>query len=147
MSKKYTALRHPKTAQELRANQFRNDPYVRAKRRNLPTAWDDLIKHKQKSWKYLGRKQQYRENNHGYEWHEYGYSWRDREGAMIAMNIMERLEILGCYYERTRNGVKWFGPSYWIKNHCNCCFTRLISDIQSPEFGDWCPNLNCCFIS
>lgn len=39
------SLRHPRTRQELRAGA------VRAKRRNIPTAWDDLGRDMQRSWK------------------------------------------------------------------------------------------------
>jgi hypothetical protein len=140
-------LRYPKTRQELRANQERNDPYVRGKRRNLPTAWDDNYVHKQKSWKYLGRDNQYRENTNDYDWHEFEFSYRDIERTMIAHNIMDWLERTGCYYKRTRKGLKWFGPNWWIRNHCKCCYTRLINDFLSEKFGDWCPNPNCCFVS
>jgi len=142
-----SCLRHPRTTQEIRANQDRNDPYVRGKRRNLPTAWDDQFVRKQKSWKYLGRDHQYRESGHGYEWHEFQYSWRDPERRMIARTIMDWLERFGCFYETTRGGFRWFGPAWWVKGHCRCCYTRLISDIQSEEFGDWCPNPDCCFLN
>ena len=112
-----STLRYPRTTQELRANQERNSPYVRGKRRNLPTAWDDQFIHKQKSWKYLGRDHQYRVTGHGYEWHEYKYSWRDRVKLMIAFNIMEWLDRIGCFYEKTDDGFKWFGPSWWIRGN------------------------------
>lgn len=140
-------LRYPRTTQELRANQERNDPYVRGKRRKLPTAWDDQIIRKQKSWKYLGRDHQYREHCHGYEWHEFPYSWRDAERRMIARNIMDWLERIGCFHETTTRGFRWFGPSWWLKGHCRCCYTQLICDTQSKEFGDWCPNPDCCFLN
>ena len=48
----YHWMRHPRTAQELRANQGKNNPLVRAKRRTLPTNWDDNFIREQKSWKY-----------------------------------------------------------------------------------------------
>lgn len=104
-------LRYPKTTQELRANQDRNDPYVRRKRRNIPTAWDDQFVRKQKSWKYLSkRKKQYRTEDLGYSWHEFDYSWREPERFMVARNIMRKLEFIGCFYEHTREGIRWFGP-------------------------------------
>jgi hypothetical protein len=103
-------LRYPRTRQEIRANQDRNDPYVRGRRRKLPTAYDDQFVRKQKSWKYLRRKTQYREKDLGYDWHEFEYSWRDCERRMIARNIMNRLDNLGCFYEYTRDGIRWFGP-------------------------------------
>ena len=104
-------LRYPKTTQELRANQDRNDPYVRSKRRNIPTAWDDQFVRKQKSWKYLSkRKKQYRTDNADYDWHEFDYHWSETERRMIARNIMRHLESIGCLYEHTREGIRWFGP-------------------------------------
>jgi hypothetical protein len=134
----------------LRANQDRNDPYVRGKRRNIPTAYDDLIIHKQKSWKYLGRKHQYRDRDSGYEWHEYKYNWRDVQERMISRNLMNWLDKQGCFYEHSGYGgwnklisIKWFGPAWWIKGHCPKCYTRLVCDALSSEFGDWCPNDEC----
>jgi hypothetical protein len=104
-------LRYPRTTQELRANQDRNDPYVRKGRRKLPTAYDDQFVHKQKSWKYLRRRKQYRDEDKGYDWHEFEYSWHDYERRMLARNIMKRLDQIGCFYEHTRTGgIKWFGP-------------------------------------
>ena len=137
-------LRHPRTTQELRENQGRN-PFARGKRRkgNLPSAWDDLWIRSQKSWKYLGRDHQYREKDNGYDWHEFLYSWRDAERLMIARNIEDWLAKLGCYHKQTRGGVRWFGPSKWIKGYCPYCYTKLISDTLSEEFGDWCPNNDC----
>jgi hypothetical protein len=58
--------RKPKTTQEYRANE--SCPYVRAKRRNIPTWYDDLYAHPQKSWK-VKRKTQYHPNKRG-ERHE-----------------------------------------------------------------------------
>ena len=142
-----SSIRHPKTKQELRANQDRNNSYVRGKRRNIPTAYDDLPIKKKKSWKNLSRKTQYRENKHGYEWHKYKYSCLDRQKQMVANNIRDWLERLECFYERTSDGLKWFGPHYWIKDHCRYCHTKLISDMLSKEFGDWCPNEDCFHIN
>lgn len=102
-------MRHPHTTQELRANQDRNDPYVRKSRHNLPTSYDDGMVQSQKSWKYLGRKQQYREEK-GYGWYKFEYSFHDAERRMIARNIMRRLTDLGCFYKHTRSGIEWFGP-------------------------------------
>ncbi len=42
---KYRWIRHPHTAQELRAGA------VRAKRASLPTARDDIMRRPQRSWK------------------------------------------------------------------------------------------------
>jgi len=104
-------LRYPRTTQELRANQDRSDPYVRGKRRNLPTAYDDQFVRKQKSWKYSRiRRKQYREKDLGYDWHEFDCSWRDPERRIIARNIINRLGSLGCFYEYTHKGIRWFGP-------------------------------------
>ena len=103
-------MRHPRTQQERRANQERNDRLVRSSRKNLPTSYDDIWIRSQKSWKYLGRKQQYREETN-YGWYHYDYSYFDTESRMVARNIMNRLESLGCFYENTRNGIRWFGPA------------------------------------
>ncbi len=55
-------FRSPRTTQELRANQ--SCPYTRAKRRNIPTSYDDIYARKQKSWKDK-RKKQYHPNKRG----------------------------------------------------------------------------------
>lgn len=113
-------LRYPRTTQEKRANQDKNSPYVRGKRKNLPTAWDDIIVYKQKSWKYLGRKHQYREKKDNYAWREYQYNWNDAESLLIMRNIVSHVERLGCYWERccseTRrygSKIRWYGPPYF----------------------------------
>ena len=107
-------LRYPRTTQELRANQEKNSPYVRGKRKNLPTAWDDIIVKRQKSWKYLGRKHQYRENKYNYSWREYQYDWRDLESLLTMRNIISHMEKLGCYWESCRNSkIRWYGPPYF----------------------------------
>lgn len=54
-------LRYPKTTQEKRLNE-RDRGFTRGKRRNIPSAWDDLIPRKQRSWK-KHRKHKYREDN------------------------------------------------------------------------------------
>lgn len=136
-------LRHPKTTQELRANQDRNDPYVRAKRRNLPTAWDDQFVRQQKSWKTLGRDHQYRDAEERYAWHEIRYSYRDVEMRMVAYRIIEKLRAGGFYFKWTGGGVRWYGPAWGYKDLCPFCFTELISDTLSPIYGDWCPNDDC----
>lgn len=52
-------LRHPHTRNELRANE--NYPaLVRAKRRSLPTDWDDKPIHKERSWKSTKRANQWK---------------------------------------------------------------------------------------
>ena len=58
MSKRYCFFRHPQTGNELRANAGAD---VRAKRnpRHLPTAWDDINRCLQRTWK-LYRKTQYK---------------------------------------------------------------------------------------
>jgi hypothetical protein len=59
-------MRYPKTTQELRANQDRWDSFVRGKRRRkrLPTSYDDLWVHEQKTWKNK-RKTQYHNKDIG----------------------------------------------------------------------------------
>lgn len=103
-------MRHPRTQQERRANQERNNPLVRGGRKNLPTSYDDIWVRSQKSWKYLGRKQQYREETN-YGWHTFNYNYFDTESRMVARNIMRKLESLGCFYKHTRTGIEWFGPA------------------------------------
>ena len=109
--------RHPKTTQERRASQERNDPLIRRKRaaRNLPTVYDDIPIHREKSWKKK-RKTQYRANDCDYNWHEFHYdrSWKNwrinPEARMIAYNMQDRLDELGCFWEYTSKGMRWFGP-------------------------------------
>lgn len=105
------SLRYPKTTQELRANQFKNDPYIRSKRRNLPTVYADQFVHLEKSWKSI-RKNQYRnpEDSH-YQWREFEYNWSDKDSRLYAKQIIEQLFQIGCYYEFVRyNKFKWYGP-------------------------------------
>ena len=104
-------MRRPRTQQERRANQERNDPLVRSGRKDLPTSYDDICIRSQKSWKYLGRKQQYREEEEDYGWYKFDYTYFDAERLMIARNIMRQLEKLGCFYKHIRNGIEWFGPA------------------------------------
>lgn len=55
--KRYCGIRHPKTYQEIKKN---SDPdykeFVRPKRRNLPTSWDDIPRNTQRSWKEQSKK-------------------------------------------------------------------------------------------
>jgi hypothetical protein len=102
-------MRHPRTQQERCANQERNDPLVRRSRKNLPTSYDDFWVRSQKSWKWFGRKQQYREEEN-YGWYKFDYTFNS-ESRMVARNIMNQLEKLGCFYRHTRGGIKWFGPA------------------------------------
>lgn len=101
-------LRHPRTTQEIRANLDKNDPLIRGRRRNLPTAWDDLFVRHQKSWKYLRREKQYREDGDDYSWNEFHYEWHERQAAY---RIIDRLQKLGCYYEWLGGGIRWYGPN------------------------------------
>jgi len=108
----YGCLRNPRTTQERRANQERNNPLIRGRRRKLPNAWDDIPRSSdQKSWKVLGRKHQYRDEKKGYSLHEFTYSWCDVESRMITRNIMRHLDQIGCWYEYAFEGIKWFGPA------------------------------------
>lgn len=119
-------LRYPKTTQEIKENLDKFDTKIRGKRRNLPTAYDDQFVRHQKSWKYLRRKTQYRDNNCSYEWHEFVYNhhwknWRNRDttGYLKAKSIQKQLEKIGCYFENdydASNGntvLRWFGPSLY----------------------------------
>lgn len=128
MSKKYlnVFLRHPKTRQEIRENLDKHDVKVRAKRRNLPTVYDDIFVKKQKSWKWLKRKNQYRDADCNYAWHEFTYSiesakniWEyDKTKENIISNLREDINQLGlysetiCYRDQDNliHGIKWFGP-------------------------------------
>lgn len=103
-----TFLRHPRTTQEIRANLDKYDPLIRKRRRKLPTAWDDQYIHPQKSWKYLRRNKQYRENGNGYSWHEVHYKYNERQ---VTYKIVYLLQKLGCYYEWLNGGgIRWYGP-------------------------------------
>jgi len=141
--KRWAWLRHPRTTQELRANQDRNDPLVRGKRRNIPTAWDDNHIRSQKSWKYLGRKHQYRDADERYNWHKIEYHWRDVEKRQVAHNILDRVKAGGFYHKYTGYGILWYGPAWGFNSICPLCHTELISDTLSPQYGDWCPNDEC----
>lgn len=58
-------FRNPRTTQELKMNQ---DGLCRAKRRRLPTVYDDLVRGdlKNRSWKKQSRRRrQYKETNQG----------------------------------------------------------------------------------
>ena len=101
-------LRHPRTTQERKCNQDKNDGLVRGKRRNLPTSYDDLIIPINKSWKSR-RKKQYREDIN-YFWYEFEYNYRCVQKRAIFKNIIEQLEKIGCYYEYFPGGIRWFGP-------------------------------------
>ena len=105
-------LRHPKTTQEIKANLDKFDPYVRGRRRKLPTAYDDIFPSPERSWKKNGRKTQYRVADHGYDWHEYTCPHRRLLGGHDGLmdKIQVKLDELGCFYEWTGRGIKWFGP-------------------------------------
>jgi hypothetical protein len=55
----WTGFRHPRTAAEIAANAAAVDDGfpVPGRRRNLPTAWDDLPRHVERSWKAHRRTQ------------------------------------------------------------------------------------------
>jgi hypothetical protein len=104
--------RHPKTLQERKANQDKFDTKIRGKRRNLPNSWDDIQVQHQKSWKYLRREKQYRNNDDDYSWHEFQYDYWDGQKRDMMIRIINRLKMIGCYYEYIRGGIRWFGPEY-----------------------------------
>ena len=109
----YSIVRHPRTTQE-RKNNIQN-PFVRAKRRKkLPNSCDDIFIRPQKSWKYLGRKHQYREDKNGYEWHELNYLYHERQ---MAIDLAEHLSRIGCFHEWTGRGLRWFGPAWRLNNY------------------------------
>lgn len=47
-------FRKPRTTQELRE---KDSPYVRTKRKHIPTNWDDISRYFPKSWKDCTKKQ------------------------------------------------------------------------------------------
>lgn len=102
-------LRHPRTTQERRFNQDKYDLTVRAKRRNLPTSYDDFFISRKKCWKD-SRKEQYRVADSNYTWHEFHYSYQNYCERHKFHKIMDQLERLGCYFEWTSKGIRWFGP-------------------------------------
>ena len=103
-------LRHPRTTQERRCNQGKNNKLVRSKRRskNLVNTYDDIFVPRVKSWKKL-RKQQYREENN-YSWHEFSYDIHCSWHRTFRNKILKELERLGCYFEYIGYGIRWFGP-------------------------------------
>lgn len=50
--------RRPRTTQERKANQEKNDILVRPKRKDLPTSYDDFYIKEEKSWKSKRKQQQ-----------------------------------------------------------------------------------------
>lgn len=137
----YKMLRHPRTTQERKENI--NNPFVRGKRRRLPNAWDDIFIRPQKSWKYLGRKHQYREEKHNYEWHEFKYEYHERR---LAIQLADFLSRLGCFHEWTGGGIRWYGPAWILKGRCPRCYSKLITDNLSQLYGNWCSNEECSYI-
>lgn len=112
----YVCLRHPRTTQELRANQNKFDTMIRAKRRNLPTDRDDDFVRNPKSWKATGRRKQYRENKKGYEWRCFNRIspyWDERDETWVRYRwLYQKLAASDCYYDSFGGGVKWFGPDF-----------------------------------
>lgn len=104
-------LRHPRTQQERRENQSKQDRLVRPSRRanRLPTNYDDIQVHTQKSWK-CRRKRQWHADKTGYAWRDFRFSaggWRYTKLRRIEYH----LKRLGCYSEWIPCGVRWFGPN------------------------------------
>ena len=95
--------RHPKTTQERRAHQGWR---VRAKRTNLPTVYDDICVHHEKSWKSR-RKKQYRPEARSkrikrvikLESHPYGHELIDE---LVRQDIAYRIEYV-CESEKRWN--------------------------------------------
>ena len=109
----FNYYRSPKTRQERRANEGKNDPLIRAKRRanNLPTNYDDIRVHHDLCWKSL-RKTKYRINHKGYQWRIY-----TGKNYQLISQLYRRLENLGCYYDYIRSGIVWYGPEiFWDKD-------------------------------
>lgn len=109
----YVFMRYPRTTQERKANLDKYDTMIRGKRRNLPTAYDDIFVRPQKSWKSTGRRKQYRENKEGYEWRYFPYVWDDSEQWVRYRQLYRTLQASDCYYEDVRyGGLRWFGPDF-----------------------------------
>lgn len=103
-------MRSPRTQQERRANQDKNDPLIRARRRasRLPTEWDDIFLKRPKSWKYWrSRAKQHYTNRGACGWHE--LKW-DLVGWCAYWSTMDRVKDAGCCIQRIPGGIRWYGP-------------------------------------
>lgn len=113
--KQFGYYRYPRTTQEKRANQGKQDPLVRPSRRSngLPTSYDDLQKCHQKSWK-VRRKKQYREDKTGFGWF---YIDPEHPGwprlRCINWNELNRVcddcDRLGYYHDYDKGIFRWYG--------------------------------------
>lgn len=107
--------RHPRTQQERRSNQGKNDPLVRMSRRanRLSTSYDDFFPRHQKSWKKR-REQQWNPVSQSYTFWEFDYGTNARtfssSNRSKARQIARDLDRLGCFYEWVAGGIRWFGP-------------------------------------
>lgn len=97
----YPSYREPRTYQANRVNSI--CPFVRGKRRKLPTERDDRYIYRQKSWKKK-RKTQYRPDKTNCQWREAAFH------PFANNDPYERVKLLNCYYEFTSEGIKWYGP-------------------------------------
>lgn len=102
--------RSPRTQQEIKANieKFRDisEEKICGRKRNLPTAYDDLPLRRQKSWKYLKRKTQYKTENND-SWHVFKYHWHELKQLR---DLEEKLRTYRCFYEYIHSGIRWYGP-------------------------------------
>ena len=53
---RYSSIRLPHTMNEKRYNASKNKNEIRAKRRNLPSSWDDIPRTNSRSWKDQSKK-------------------------------------------------------------------------------------------
>lgn len=123
-------LRYPRTQQERREAGDKRNPYVRAKRRavSLPTAYEDIFVHKQKSWKSR-RKTRYHVKTKPFAWRSRkfnGWKWGDR----CCYRLIRQLENMGLYcyistedswfdergYSQYTVVVHWYGPDVFKSN-------------------------------
>lgn len=103
--------RSPRTTQERRASLERFDAPVKFRRRkDLCNSYDDIQVTRQRSWKWLRRRKQYRQIQNDYAWREYEYGgWGSSEWTKT-MHFYRRLDRLGCYYRFKRGVLYWYGP-------------------------------------
>lgn len=102
-------LRHPRTTQERRFNcDEDHKKLTRGRRRNLPSAWDDLWIRDKKSWKEK-RKQQHHESKDGWCWREFRWKYGD-ESCQTFRDLLEVLEAGGYWHKSKWECLRWYGP-------------------------------------
>lgn len=114
----YCGYRRPRTTQERRANQSKNDPMVRGRRHAaiLPNSYDDIHRHVEKGWK-RNRRQQYHLNKSRYGWHEYYWDIGNDLSWHHYRNLIGFLESRKIFYRKVSKKyegmiIRWFGPEF-----------------------------------